>query len=750
MERAPAALPVALLLLGAAAGWHLELPGIGWVAVLAAAGVALCGRRGLLVLCVAVGLALPALARCGRWSAPPPDPGRPVELVGRLTSGWLVEEGVWKATLRVHRYRQGSAVVAWEEPVQLYRAGDVAPAAGSRVRVEGYLGRAPGTANLPAGPPGPWRLWLKSPVFYGVEDRLTRSAGWRAAIRDRLLGAMGARAGARAAADAEASRGDILVRALLLGERGVLPEEVAAGLRRLGLSHLFAVSGLHVGMVAALGLLVPAGRRCRICLALLLVLGYLWLVGPRPSVVRAAGMAGLAAAALLSRRPPVAANALAVAVAGMVLCVPGILADLGFQLSVAATAGIVFVAPTLAARWSRLPRWLALPLAATASAQLVSLPVSLPVFHLWPLLAPLFNLLYVPWTAVVLAATLVWGGLATAFPAIASSCRPVLDLLAAPYFWPVHLPAGWSATLPLAWGVVGSSAVALGGLAALLRPRRGVALPAVVILGVVLAGPARSRDPELIVWDVGQGASVLLRDGRHTLLVDGGGWRSGGVGERVLLPALAAAGVGSLDAVALSHPDRDHCGGLVDLARLLPVGELWSAPGWGEDPCWRALRAVPGPRLRLLVPGDALAVGRWRLRALAPSHAGPLADNDRSLVLLAEVHGRRALLPGDVEHSGEVLLARRLGRAGLRADVLLVPHHGSRTSSSTAFLDAVSPRLGIIPVGLRNAYHHPSSEVLERLAARDVRVLRTDRDGMVRLRFHPDGAVRIELPAAPR
>lgn len=740
MERAPAALPVALLLLGAAAGWHLELPGIGWVAVLAAAGVALGGRSGLLALCLAIGLALPALARCGRWSAAPPDPDRPVELVGRLTSGWLMDEGVWMATLQVDRYRQGSAIVGWEEPVRLYRAGDAVPEPASRARVKGYLGRAPGTANVPAGPPGPWRLWLKSPVFYEVEAGPSRSALWRSAIRCRLLAAM----------DAEPMRGDILLRSLLLGERGVLPDDVAAGLRRLGLSHLFAVSGLHVGMVAALGLLVPAGRRCRVGLALLLVLGYLWLVGPRPSVVRASGMAGLAAVALLSRRPPTAANALAVAVAGMILCVPRILADLGFQLSVAATAGIVYVSPTLAARWSRLPRWLALPLAATVSAQLVSLPVSLPVFHMWPLLASLFNLLYVPWTAVALAGTLVWAALAAAVPAIASACRPLLDFLAVPYFWPAHLPAGWSVALPLAWGVIGSTAVALGGLAVLARPRRAAALPVAAVLGVVLAGPARSGNPELIVWDVGQGASVLLRDGRHTLLVDGGGWSSGGVGERVLLPALAAAGVRSLDAVALSHPDRDHCGGLVDLARLLPVGELWASPGWEAAPCWSALRAVPGPRLRLLVPGDRLDVGRWRLRTLAPSPAGSLADNDRSLVLLAEVHGRRALLPGDVERSGEALLTQRLGRAGLRADILLVPHHGSRTSSSTALLDAVSPRLGVIPVGLRNPYHHPSPEVTARLRERGVRVLRTDRDGMVRIRVAADGHLHVELPAIPR
>lgn len=738
MGRTPAALPVVALLLGAAAGWHLAVPGIGWVAALVAAGLALGGRRGLLVVCLAVGLSLPVLGRCGRWEAPAPDRGRPVELVGRLSTEWRADGGVWKATLRVHRYRQGRAVVAWRRLVRLYRAGDAAPAAASRLRVKGYVGRAPGHANLPADEPGPWRVWIKAPVFYRVEAAPGRVAIWRRAVRARLLDAVG-----------EPGGGAILLRSLLLGERGALSDEMSDGLRRFGLSHLFAVSGLHVGMVAALALLLPVGGRCRLVLAALLACGYLALVGPRPSLIRATAMTVLAVVALLTRRPPAALNALAVVVAAMVLSEPRVLADVGFQLSVAATAGILGLAPVLAAAWSALPRWLALPLGTTVAAQLASLPMSVPVFRLWPLLSPLANLVYVPWTAVALAGCLGWAALAAVAPGLAAGCGAALDLLAAPYSWPARVPAGWDGAVPVAWGVIVSSLIAATCLLVSRRPRRAV-LPAGVVVWLALGGPVGGRDPELVVWDVGQGASVLLRDGRRAVLVDGGGWRTGGLGGRVLLPALARAGVRRLDALVLTHPDRDHCGGLVDIARLLPATELWAAAGWDAAPCWRELRRVPGPRFRHLIPGDRLAVGRWRLRVLAPPGAGALDDNDRSLVVLARSRGRRVLIPGDIEAAGEASLLARFAPAALHSDILVVPHHGSRTSSSVAFLDAVAPRLAIIPVGLRNPYHHPSPDVLARLSAVGTRVLRTDRDGMIRVGVRADGVLRISVPAAPR
>jgi competence protein ComEC len=249
--------------------------------------------------------------------------------------------------------------------------------------------------------------------------------------------------------------------------------------------------------------------------------------------------------------------------------------------------------------------------------------------------------------------------------------------------------------------------------------------------------------------DVGQGDAILLRDGDRAILVDGGGWRGGDIGGRALLPALLGEGVRSLDAVVMTHPDGDHCSGLVDIAAYLPVREVWMAPGWNPESCAGRLLALPGVRPRFLSRGMKVTLGRWRLTALHPEADDRHPVNERSLVLLAEVRRRRVLLTGDIESWAEHDLADCCGPA-LRADILKVAHHGSRTSSTETFLDAVRPRLALISVGINNLYHHPSPEVVKRLGDHHARVLRTDRSGEIAVWFGKGGRMRIETPGAPR
>lgn len=173
------------------------------------------------------------------------------------------------------------------------------------------------------------------------------------------------------------------------------------------------------------------------------------------------------------------------------------------------------------------------------------------------------------------------------------------------------------------------------------------------------------------------------------------------------------------------------------------------APGWDPAGCAGRLTALPGTRTRFLSKGDRATLGRWRLTVLHPEADDRHEVNERSLVIAAEVHGRRALLTGDVESWAEHHLADCCAR-DLRADVLKVAHHGSRTSSTETFLEAVSPRLALISAGVRNLYHHPSPEVVERLEDHGARVLRTDRGGEILLRFDEDGRMRIETPGAPK
>jgi competence protein ComEC len=585
---------------------------------------------------------------------------------------------------------------------------------------------------------------------------------WAAALAARVRRAVEqahAAAAAAAGRDAATGPGLGLVRALVLADAGAVPEGWRRGLRRSGLAHLLAVSGLHVGLVAATALLLaaPLPWRGRLLVGLAAVAGYLLLAGPRPALLRAALMALLAVVALLGERTPSAPNALAVAVALLVLQRPALVTDLGFRLTATATAGIVLLGPCLERGWRRRGREGRAPsgwpggraaeavvraLAATVAAQLASLPVAAPSFHLVSLTAPLGNLVAVPWTALTLAAGLGWSLLALLDPRPAAACLPLLDLLAAPFGWPAAgSPAAWG-TVPAVAPVVASSLLAAAVAAWAARPLRRAAL--LLVAAALLpawrwgdGGPRAHGGIELVIFDVGQGDAILLRDGDGAVLVDGGGWPRGDLGGRVLLPALAHEGVTELRAVVLTHGDRDHCGGLVDLASYMSLGEVWlgagQPPGEGCATELTAAAATQGARVRRVAAGDRARLGRWRIRVLhPPAGERPARDNDASLVLLAEARGRRVLLAGDLEARGEGALVGRWGD-GLRAEVLKVAHHGSGGSSGAGFLAAVGARLALVSAGAGNPYGHPAPAALARLSRGRSAVLRTDRDGCLHL-----------------
>ncbi|HEX6203199.1 MAG TPA: ComEC/Rec2 family competence protein, partial [Thermoanaerobaculia bacterium] len=814
------------------AGWAPPELAVG----VAAGGVAWRGRAGLALAAAAVGM-LAAVVAAPAGVPAGIDAERPVAAVGRVVDHWRVDGDEASVRFRLSRVRQGLAVARTALEVRLVLpAMDGLPRPGTELRVKGALRRSPGFANTIAAPPGPWRLRVKSrrlvETLAPPGPVAALSARWRGRVEAAMAAAVAAAdgVGGGPAGDGEVAAGEreesaappaksaghgaSLARALVLADPSELPETWRRGLRRSGLAHLLAVSGLHVGLVAGTVLLAGAFLpwRLRLVLALPAIGGYLLLAGPRPALLRAAAMGGLAAVSLLAARVPVGANALAVAVGAMVLARPALLDDLGFRLTVTATAGILLLAPALTRRWAgdgrdgrdpagtgrsggaaaglgtasaatsepsrrraeaphparrrrearrlagrgflRLRRLLAPPLATTVAAQLASLPVAAPAFHLLSWTAPLTNLVAVPWTALALAACLLWTAVALVDPATAGALLPALDLLAAPFGWPALGPPGRWGTLALAAPPVVALLVAALLAAWLPAPRcRLPFLAAALVLLPALRwgdeGPRRHAGVETVFLDVGQGDATLLRDGPRALLVDGGGWPSGDLGGRVLVPALVGEGLARLDAVLLTHPDRDHCRGLVDLASYLPIGELWLARGLPRDGCAGELAAAvagQGGAVREVEAGERRTVGRWRLDVLHPAApegedglgAAPAADNDDSVVVLAAAAGWRLLLPGDVEAPAERrLLAAR--RDLLAADLLKLAHHGSKSSTTPAFLAAVAPRLAVASAGHRNPYGHPAELVLHRLRQRGVPLLRTDRHGMVHLVLPPEG-----------
>lgn len=760
--------PAAAFALGAWAAFHLSflslpllsalsLVSLGW-------GLGLRRRAGIALGFVALGL-LAAVVRSGLPERPAGGlvGDMPVEAVVRVSGHWSRDDEGWAAPARLLRWTQAGQTreeTSLDVLVHLPDPDLEPPALGSTLRARGYLTRSSGFANRSAVPPGPWRIRLKSRLLMEVESLPGFVPALSGSLRRRVERAFDA-AGPESRGRCQ---GKALARALVLGDAAGLPLEWKRGLRVTGLYHLMSVSGVHVALVAGLvWLLAGVGGWMPRSLQLLLMLAaiglYLLLVGPLPPLVRAAVMGALAVLALLAERPPAAANALGWAAIAQIAIEPDLVNQPTFQLTASATAGILLLAPRLAERWTWGPHGLRSSLAASVGAQLATLPWILPQFHLLSPTAPLLNLLAVPWTGVALVASLFWTGLALIWPAGASFALPVLDALAAPFAWPSRVPPEVWGTLPLhvpAWGAW-ALAIALGGLLLMKSSRPWVRITRTVALILTLltlavwgyAGGRVRSGPQMVMIDVGQGDSILLRDGRRAILVDGGGWESGDLGGRVLLPALLAEGVTRLEALVMTHPDRDHCQGLVDISAFLPVREVWMGPGWDPESCAGRLAVIPGAAVRLLSRGDRREVGEWRLTVLHPDPDERRGENERSLVLLAQAAGHRVLLTGDVESWAEQRLLSCC-EAELRADILKVAHHGSRTSTSESFLEAVRPRLALISVGQRNVYHHPSPVVVERLQEHGVRVLRTDRDGAIAVSWGEHGQIRIELPGSPR
>ncbi|MEY2633580.1 MAG: hypothetical protein RIR00_2234, partial [Pseudomonadota bacterium] len=332
---------------------------------------------------------------------------------------------------------------------------------------------------------------------------------------------------------------------------------------------------------------------------------------------------------------------------------------------------------------------------------------------------PLISLLITPLTLLAVLLPGAWC-LALAH-ALLHGLMAVLEVLAQ---GPV-----WQGAAPPLWAV----AVALLGVGLLLLPRgvAGRGLGVVCLLPALLWPQARPAPGEawVTVLDVGQGLAVLVQTAGHDLLYDTGPLYSAesDAGQRIVWPYLRSLGLTRLDAVILTHRDSDHAGGYRSLLNQLPLGRrLTTIPELDGERCQAGLAWTwEGVDFALLHPPEIPAASQGK-------------SNHLSCVLrLSTAHGRM-LLTSDIEMADEALLLRQQGE-DLAAEVLLVPHHGSRTSSTDAFLDRVRPQAAVIPVGYRNRFGHPKAAVLARYAARGISLWRTDRDGAVMVRLQPGG-----------
>jgi competence protein ComEC len=587
------------------------------------------------------------------------------------------------------------------------------------------------------GAPAPERI----EVFAGrLDDHVQRL---RERIRGRILAAL-----------PEAPYAGVLV-ALAIGDRRAIPESQWQVFNRTGVSHLISISGLHVtafatlaGGVAFLVLRrwcwlttrVPA-RKVAIALGAALATFYVLLAGAEVPAVRTLAMLLAAAAGLWLGRPGSASCVWLWSLVAVLLLDPWAGFAPGFWLSFGAVGLLLYAGsgrledvpgPSWRARaWRTLREG-----ARTQWAITVGLvPGTLALFQQVSLVSAIANAFAIP-AVTLLIVPLALAGLVIPWDGIWHLAHALLTVLMRALEGLAALPsAAWASHAPLQWTLP----LALFGIVLWLAPRGvpGRALALGFTLPMLLVTPARPPPghARITALDVGQGLAVLVETHAHALLYDTGPRLSdtSDAGGRLVVPVLRALGVRTLDALVVSHQDLDHAGGALSILAVVPVRTLWSSLGVDHAIVRRAM--TQGTAWRCAA-GQQWTFDDVRFEILHP----PLAQyaeegvktNDRSCVLRIEAQGDVALLTGDIEARSETVLLRT-SPDKLHADVLVVPHHGSRTSSTPAFVTAVAPGIAIVTAGYRNRFNHPRADVVERYARRGSAVPRTDRDGAISL-----------------
>ncbi|WP_169713666.1 DNA internalization-related competence protein ComEC/Rec2 [Paludifilum halophilum] len=593
--------------------------------------------------------------------------------------------------------------------------------------------------------------------------------GWRSGI-DRLRQFLGEKL---EAVYPEQTAG--LMRGMLLGERSQVPASVERAFEVLGLVHLLAISGLHVGVFVGCLYAVLTGvgvtREKTAGTIILLLPLYALLTGAGAPVIRASIMAGLGLTAVILRRWKDGLSFWGAAGLAMLWWNPYRLFEVGFQLSFLVTGALLIaVAPVSRALpfpWRRLNQLIAV----TGVAQAASFPLLIYHFNEFSFLSwglnvivvPVVSLLVIPLSLGALGLGVVHEGAAW-LPATLSSTlvRGLLDFLR-----PLAAQTGFHGVWPSpsGWWLAGYGSVALyilwvwaGSAQTGLRHRL---LSLCLMIGLLFYAyhPDIGGKEELRVTflDVGQGDCTVIETPRgKVILVDGGGtlpfpkedWQKKreeyDVGEKVVVPFLKNRGIRHIDALVITHGDADHIGGLKAVAERFPVDRvirnslspntstekelMHRLSDRGADfhtPAVSGSWALePGVSLRFLHP--------------APAEEGErIAPNDASVVFLLTAYGRQILMTGDIEEEAEKKIVRRWDLP--RIDLLKAAHHGSDTSTGEPWLEEIRPRSTVISVGRDNRFGHPAPEVLKRLREHGTRIFRTDRHGAVTFRIELDG-----------
>ncbi len=678
--------------------------------------------------------------------------------------------------LAVERTQTRGAIVparislTWYAPPQKDDAADSLPAinAGERWQLVVRLKRPHGSVNPHGFDVEAWLLenGIRATGYVRTDERNSRQDAFGGRAIDYVLRARERIRSRILAALPGAPYAGVIV-ALTIGDQRAIPEPQWHVFNRTGIAHLISISGLHVTVFAtlagglafalarrsvALTTRIPA-RKVAAMVGLVFAAIYVLLAGCGVPAVRTLLMLTVAAVGLVVARPGTAAAIWLWALVAVLAWDPWAGLTPGFWLSFGAVGVLLYAgtgrlsSPPPRSRGARLAGMMRAGLRAQAVVTLALVPGTLALFQQVSLVSPIANAIAIPAVtfvvapfalcAIVVPFDALWQVAHAAFSAL---MLPLDALAAAPASaWQQHAPPGWTVAL------------ALGGVALLVAPRGtpGRVLGGIAFLPLFVVQP-RSPDPgafRMTVLDVGQGLAVVVETHRHALVYDTGPryHDEADAGGRLVAPFLRAAGIRHLSAMIVTHQDTDHSGGALSLLSTVPVARFVSSLP-AEHPII-ARRTAEGLVAERCEEGQRWTWDGVRFTVLQPTaahYAMPqLKPNDLSCVVRIESDHGSALLTGDLEARGEQELVRRDG-AALKADVLLVPHHGSRTSSTPAFIAAVAPDIAVYAAGYRNRFGHPRADIVARYDRAGIRSYRTDQDGALTFTFAPD------VPRTPR
>ena len=528
--------------------------------------------------------------------------------------------------------------------------------------------------------------------------------------------------------------------ALAIGDQGSIPAAQWQVFTRTGVNHLMSISGLHITILSGLAfalvytawkrsvrlaLRLPARKAAAIA-GLLVALVYTLLSGYSVPAQRTVYMLATIAAALWMSRTVAASQILAAALLVVVLFDPWAVLSPGFWLSFGAVALIFYVT----AHRLRQQHWL-VEYGRVQWAMMIGLiPPLLALFQQVSLVSPIANTFAIPLVEFVVVPLTLLGALLP-FGWILHLAHLCMHICMAALEWLNQLPdAVWTQHAPPAWSI------ALGMLGALwcLLPRgfpaRWLGLVAMLPMFLVLPPAPLPGALHLVIFDVGQGMAVAAQTHGHTLLYDTGPNFNGDAdsGNRILAPSLRAQGIAKLDGLMLTHDDTDHTGGALSVMQAMPVG--WLSSSLPDD----SPILQQAHNLQRCTDGQNWDWDGVHFEVLHPSHESyteeKISKNNRGCVLRISVGKHSVLLAADIEKDSEWRLLKQHGDK-LPATLLLVPHHGSKTSSIEPFVAAVHPRYAVFAAGYRNRFGHPKEEVVERYRAAGSELLRSDEDGAI-------------------